>query len=163
MLIYNAKFQFTKEIKMLYTVGEMAKRLGIAPSTLRYYDKEGLLPFVERSGGGIRVFKDADYEWLKIIECLKKTGMSLKDIKEFVVMAMQGDETIEPRLSLIVKQKEAVKAQIAELEETLRTLEFKEWYYETAKENGSTDVPRNMTLDELPEQFRDVKVRLRGE
>ncbi|MBQ8357487.1 MAG: MerR family transcriptional regulator [Clostridia bacterium] len=148
---------------MLYTVGEMAKRLGIAPSTLRYYDKEGLLPFVERSGGGIRVFKDADYEWLKIIECLKKTGMSLKDIKEFVVMAMQGDETIEPRLSLIVKQKEAVKAQIAELEETLRTLEFKEWYYETAKENGSTDVPRNMTLDELPEQFRDVKVRLRGE
>ena len=52
---------------MLYTVGEMAKKIGVAPSTLRYYDKEGLLPFVERSGGGIRMFKESDMEWLSII------------------------------------------------------------------------------------------------
>lgn len=113
---------------MLYTVGEMAKRLGVAPSTLRYYDQEGLLPFVERSSGGIRVFKDSDYAWLQIIECLKKTGMQLKDIKIFMEMAMQGDETIESRLALITKQKDAVKAQIAEMEQTLKILEFKEWY-----------------------------------
>ena len=69
---------------MIYTVGEMAKKIGVAPSTLRYYDKEGLLPFVERSSGRIRVFKEADYEWLKVIECLKKTGMPLKDIKTFI-------------------------------------------------------------------------------
>ncbi|MGN0452538.1 MAG: MerR family transcriptional regulator [Ruminococcus sp.] len=148
---------------MIYTVGEMAKKLGVAPSTLRYYDQEGLLPFVERSSGGIRVFKDSDYEWLQVIACLKRTGMKLKDIKSFIEMAMQGDETIEPRLELIVKQKEAVKEQIAELEETLCTLEFKEWYYETAKEKGSTDVPRGMALNELPEQFRDVRIKLRGE
>lgn len=148
---------------MLYTVGEMAKKLGVAPSTLRYYDQEGLLPFVERSSGGIRVFKDSDYEWLQVIGCLKKTGMQLKDIKSFIEMAMQGDETIEPCLALITKQKAAVQAQIAELEETLRTLEFKEWYYITAKENGTTNVPRNIALDELPEQFRDVRIKLRGE
>lgn len=52
---------------MFYTIGEMAKKMGVAPSTLRYYDKEGLLPFVERSGGGIRMFKDEDIEWLFII------------------------------------------------------------------------------------------------
>ena len=148
---------------MYYTVGEMAKRLGVAPSTLRYYDQEGLLPFVERSEGGIRVFKESDYEWLQVIGCLKKTGMQLRDIKTFIEMAMQGDQTIEPRLALITKQKESVKAQIAELEETLRTLEFKEWYYKTAKENGTTSVPRNMTLDELPEEFREVRLKLRGE
>ncbi|MBQ3095287.1 MAG: MerR family transcriptional regulator [Clostridia bacterium] len=148
---------------MYYTVGEMAKRLGVAPSTLRYYDQEGLLPFVERSEGGIRVFKESDYEWLQVISCLKKTGMQLRDIKTFIEMAMQGDQTIEPRLALITKQKESVKAQIAELEETLRTLEFKEWYYNTAKENGTTSVPRNMTLDELPEEFREVRLNLRGE
>ena len=145
---------------MYYTVGEMAKRLGVAPSTLRYYDQEGLLPFVERSEGGIRVFKESDYEWLQVIGCLKKTGMQLRDIKTFIEMAMQGDQTIEPRLALITKQKESVKAQIAELEETLRTLEFKEWYYNTAKENGTTSVPRNMTLDELHEVFRDVRLNL---
>ena len=147
---------------MLYTVGEMAKKLGVAPSTLRYYDQEGLLPFVERSSGGIRVFKDSDYEWLQVIGCLKKTGMQLKDIKLFIEMAMQGDETIEPRLALITKQKAAVQAQIAELEETLRTLEFKEWYYTTAKKNGSTEVPRNMTIEELPEEYREVRLKLRG-
>ena len=63
---------------MLYTVGEIAKKIGVAPSTLRYYDKEGLLPFVERSDGGIRMFKDADLEWLSIIECLKKNGYAHK-------------------------------------------------------------------------------------
>ena len=147
---------------MLYTVGEMAKKLGVAPSTLRYYDQEGLLPFVERSSGDVRVFKDSDYEWLQVIGCLKKTGMQLKDIKLFIEMAMQGDETIEPRLALITKQKAAVQVQIAELEETLRTLEFKEWYYTTAKKNGSTEVPRNMTLEELPKEYREVRLKLRG-
>ncbi len=93
---------------MLYTVGEMAKLLGIPASTLRYYDQEGLLPFVERSSSGIRMFKDADYEWLQIIECLKKTGMQLKDIKTFIHMTMEGDASIEPRLAMIRKQREAV-------------------------------------------------------
>ena len=80
---------------MMYTVGEMSKKLGVPPSTLRYYDKMGLLPFVERSSSGIRVFQDADFEWLQIIICLKKTGMQLVDIKRFIEMAIQGDETID--------------------------------------------------------------------
>lgn len=59
---------------MLYTIGEMEKSLGIPASTLRYYDKEGLLPFVERTTSGIRMFSERDYEWLKMIECMKKAG-----------------------------------------------------------------------------------------
>ncbi len=148
---------------MIYTVGEMAKKIGVAPSTLRYYDKEGLLPFVERSSGGIRVFKEADYEWLKVIECLKKTGMPLKDIKTFIEMAMQGDETIDERLELIRKQRDEVCKQIAELQETMETLNFKCWYYETAKSAGTTAVPREMKLEELPEEFREIRKKLRGE
>ena len=148
---------------MIYTVGEMAKKIGVAPSTLRYYDKEGLLPFVERSSGGVRVFKEADYEWLKVIECLKKTGMPLKDIKTFIEMAMQGDETIDERLELIRKQRDEVSKQIAELQETVETLNFKCWYYETAKSAGTTAVPRVMKLEELPEEFREIRKKLRGE
>ncbi len=148
---------------MLYTVGEMAKLLGVAPSTLRYYDQEGLLPFVERSSNGIRVFKDADYEWLQVIECLKKTGMPLKDIREFIHMSMQGDETIAQRLELIIRQQEAVRKQMEELQQTLETLDFKRWYYETARDAGTTAAPRNMALEELPEQYREVRRRLRRE
>lgn len=148
---------------MIYTVGEMAKKIGVAPSTLRYYDKEGLLPFVERSSGGIRVFKEADYEWLKVIECFKKTGMPLKDIKTFIEMAMQGDSTIDERLELIKKQRDEVSIQMQELQETMNTLNFKCWYYETAKEAGTTAVPREMKLEELPEEFREIRKKLRGE
>lgn len=148
---------------MVYTVGEMAKRLGVAPSTLRFYDKEGLLPFVERSNGGVRVFKEADYEWLMIIECLKKTGMPLRDIKVFIEMAIEGDDTIDKRLALIRNQKASIERQIAELSEIQKVLEFKEWYYTTAKESGSTNIPRNMALNELPEEFREIRKKLRGE
>ena len=109
------------------------------------------------------MFKDADFEWFQIIGCLKKTGMQLVDIKRFIEMAMQGDKTIDERLALIIKQKQSVKQQINELNRMLKTLEFKEWYYETAKQAGTNEIPRNMKLDELPEEFRDTRKRLRGE
>jgi len=89
--------------------------------------------------------------------------MQLGDIKRFIEMAMQGDETIDERLQLIVNQKEAVKLLIDKLNATLKTLEFKHWYYETAKNAGTTEVPRNMTLEELPAEYREVRKKLRGE
>lgn len=139
---------------MLYTVGEMAKKLNVAPSTLRYYDKEGLLPFVERSDGGIRMFKDEDFEWLHIIECLKKTGMSIKDIKTFIDWCIEGDSTIEQRLQLIDRQREAVQSQITQMQETLKTLDYKHWYYETAKAAGTCKIHETMRPEDIPEQFR---------
>ncbi len=148
---------------MLYTVGEMAKKLNVPPSTLRFYDKEGLLPFVERLGGGMRVFRDEDFEWLKVIGCLKKAGMKLCNIKSFITMAMQGDETISERLDLIIAQRKEVESQIKALHKTLETLQFKEWYYTTAKQDGTTERVRNLSFNELPEQFRKVRKSLRGE
>ena len=118
---------------MFYTVGEMAKILNTTSSTLRYYDKEGLLPFVERSESGIRMFKDSDYEWLLVIDCLKNTGMGIKDIKRFIEMVIAGDSTIKERLQMIIRQRESVKEQMAKLQQTLDTLDYKVWYYSTAE------------------------------
>lgn len=147
---------------MHYTVGEMAKKLGVAPSTLRYYEKEGLLPFVERSEGGIRVFRDSDYEWLKIISCLKKTGMQIKDIRSFIHLCMRGDETIDERLALFQKRKAEVEKQMAELQETLDTVNFKCWYYETAKAAGTTEVPNQMPDEKLPPKIREIRRKLKS-
>lgn len=147
---------------MPYTVGEMAKLLGVAPSTLRYYDKEGMLPFVKRTNGGIRVFADEDYEWLKTIECMKKTGMPLRDIREYVKMAMRGDETLTKRLEMIRKQRESVEKQLTELKEMADMLDFKCWYYETALRAGSAAVPRDMTDDEIPPRFVEVRRKLKN-
>ena len=93
---------------MVYTVGEMARLLNVRASTLRYYDKEGLLPFVERSSGGIRMFKDSDYEWLQVIGCLKKAGMSIRDIRQYIEQAQQGDDTIVLRLVILHRQREVL-------------------------------------------------------
>ena len=103
---------------MPYTIGQMAEKLGVAPSTLRYYDKEGLLPFVERTAGGIRIFSDGDLETLKIINCLKDTGMQIKDIRNFMAMVVEGDSTIDDRLELFRKRKEQVERQMEELQKT---------------------------------------------
>ena len=93
---------------MVYTVGEMAKLLDIPASTLRYYDKEGLLPFVERSSGGIRLFRESDFEWLQVIGCMKKAGMSIRDIRQYIEQAQQGDDTIVLRLVILHRQREVL-------------------------------------------------------
>lgn len=147
---------------MSYTIGEMAKLLNIPTSTLRYYDQEGLLPFIKRSESGIRFFQESDYEWLKIIECLKNTKMSLKDIRSYVLMAQEGDSTILARLNLLLKQRELVIAQMNDLQQTLDTLDYKIWYYETAKNAGSTSAPENTPTEDLPEKLQCVRKRLQG-
>ena len=145
---------------MFYTIGEIAKKLNIPPSTLRYYDKEGLLPFVERSSSGIRMFSDKDFESLSVIECLKKAGMSIKDIKRFMEWCAKGDSTIHERLSMFHRQKEQVLSQIAQLQETLEILAYKEWYYETALEAGTCAVHESMDLSDIPEGFRSIHQKL---
>ena len=139
---------------MFYTIGEMARKLNVAPSTLRYYDKEGLLPFVERSSGGIRMFKDEDMEWLRLLGCLKKAGMPLKEIRSFMDWSRQGDATISQRLELIQKQRQSVLEQQKQLEDTLLMLDYKRWYYQTAQEAGTCAVHDSLTPEQVPEQFR---------
>lgn len=147
---------------MTYTIGEIAKMLNISTSTIRYYDKEGLLPFVERTKGGIRVFKEKDYEFLKIIHCLKATGMQIKDIRKFILLVIQGDKTIDARLKLFQNQKSEVEKQIKQLEEALDTIKFKCWYYETAKSVGNTEIVDNISDEELPEDLRTIRQKMRN-
>jgi DNA-binding transcriptional MerR regulator len=141
---------------MIYTVGEVAKKLDVAASTLRYYDKEGLLPFVERSSGGLRMFKDEDFAWLEIIDCLKKTGMPIRDIKHFVDCCIEGDSTIDERLSIIKAQRDAVISQMEEMNEMLNMLNFKSWYYEAAKKAGTCAIQNSVEIEDVPEPFRDL-------
>lgn len=147
---------------MVCTVGAMAKILDIPASTLRYYDKEGPLPFVERSSGGIRMFRETDIEWLQVIGCMKKAGMSIRDIRRYIELAMQGDDTIETRLQMFRHQREVVTQQLAELRHTLETVEYKCWFYETAKAAGTVDVPIAMADEDVPERFRTIRRELHG-
>ena len=147
---------------MAYTVGEMANIMGVPASTLRYYDKEGLLPFVERTSGGIRMFKEQDYEWMKIIECMKRAGMPIKDIRDYIELALEGDATIHERLQLFQNQKRLVQEQMKSLQHTLDVLDYKCWYYETAESAGTTDVLKNISEDKIPDKYREIRTELSG-
>ena len=147
---------------MAYTVGEMANIMGVPASTLRYYDKEGLLPFVERTSGGIRMFKEQDYEWMKIIECMKRAGMPIKDIRDYIELALEGDATIHERLQLFQNQKRLVQEQMKSLQHTLDVLDYKCWSYETAESAGTTDVLKNISEDKIPDKYIEIRKELSG-
>lgn len=144
----------------MYTVGEMAKMLGVPASTLRYYDKEGLLPFVERSAGGIRMFRESDLEWLRVIGCMKKAGMSLRDIRQYMELVIQGDDTIDARLEMFRRQRKTLETQMAELQHTMDMVDYKCWYYETAQKTGTIETPKNLPLEQVPEPLRSIRLEL---
>ena len=122
---------------MPYTIKQVSEMTGIPASTLRYYDKEGLLPFIERKGSGYRIFADSDIGMLQVIECLKKTGMSIKDIRRFAEWAQQGDASLQQRYEMFLERRRAVEKQMEELKKTMELIEHKCWYYETAIAAGT--------------------------
>ena len=137
----------TEERNMSYTIKEVAKMMGAKPSTLHYYDTEGLLPNIKRVNG-IRIFDDKDFKWLRILNCLKKTNMPLKKIKEYVELAKLGDETLNDRLSLITEQKAKILNDIKTYQYFLKEIEYKEWYLKEALRLGD----EKALLDSLPDK-----------
>ncbi len=121
---------------MNYTISEIAEKMGLTAHTLRYYDKEGLLPFIDRSDSGIRLFQEKDLEWLAVINCLKETGMPVKEIKNFIDLCMEGNKTFKKRLNLFLIQKKKVEDQITVLNKYMEKIDYKIWYYETALSKG---------------------------
>lgn len=123
-----------------YSISEAAKKLNLTSYTLRYYDKEGLMPFVERTPSGTRLFKQSDIEALKIIECLKSTGMPIKEIKSFIDWCADGDSTLQQRYDMFLERKATVEAQMEELKKTMEVIEHKCLYYKTALEAGTEGI-----------------------
>lgn len=129
------------ETDQTYTIGEVSEMFGINISALRYYDKNGLLPMIKRTEGNIRIFTPQDIKWLNMIECLKNTGMQLKDIKQFFDWCEEGDSTIEKRYEMFLERKRQTEAQIALLQKSLDLINYKCEYYRRAKEAGTTHFP----------------------
>lgn len=123
-----------------YSISEVAKELNLTVYALRYYDKEGLMPFVERTASGTRLFKESDIEALKVIECLKSTGMPIKEIKNFFDWCSEGDSTLQQRYDMFMERKASVEAQMEELKKTMELIEHKCWYYKTALDAGTEDI-----------------------
>ncbi len=136
----------------MYTIGQVAEMFNLPISTLRYYDKQGLFPNLTRESN-IRKFSDNDIEALRVIECLKKSGLEIKDIKLFMEWCGEGSSTYLNRFELIHKQKERVEAEIKELHKTLDMLNYKCWYYTQAIKDGNEDTAKALTPNGLPDDI----------
>lgn len=137
----------------MYTIGQVSELCGLPASTLRYYDKEGLFPNLQRDSG-IRRFGEQELEALRIIDCLKKSGLELRDIKQFMAWCTEGSATYPQRRALFLKQKEQVEAELERMNQVLDMIKFKCWYYEQAIKDGNEDRLLTMTPEDMPEEVR---------
>lgn len=137
----------------MYTIGQVSQMCGLPASTLRYYDKEGLFPQIKRTSG-IRKFDEKEIDAIRVIECLKKSGLEIKDIKLFMKWCAKGSETYPNRLELFNKQREAAELEIEKMNRALDMLKFKCWYYEEAIKDGNEERLKHMRPEDMPEEIR---------
>jgi DNA-binding transcriptional MerR regulator len=108
-MVYSDK-QTEEAVPLTFTIKQVSEKTSLAPHVLRYYENEGLLPGVSRSRNGTRRYSENDLEWIGLICCLKNTGMSIKQIKHFVELSLEGDGTLKARCDLLREHKKTVEA-----------------------------------------------------
>lgn len=145
----------------MYTIGQVSKMFNLPISTLRYYDKEGLFPMIERSSG-IRKFSDKELEAMRVIECLKASGMEIRDIKQFMEWCQEGPSTYSKRKEMFESRKKVLEQEIQELERNMAMIKFKCWYYEQAIKDGTEENIHKMLPDHLPEGIQELYDRGHG-
>ena len=148
-------------MEKMYTIGDAAAELGMPASTIRFYEKNGLIPNQQRSSDGRRLFNEDDLEWMRFVERLKVSGMPIKEIREYIQLYLAGDSTIEERRRIVYERRDAIDAQLEELKLARDFIDYKCWYYDVARETGTCDTPKNMPFEELPDRIKRIKSKCR--
>lgn len=118
------------------TIKEVSEKYGISQDTLRYYERIKMIPKVTRTKSGIRDYQEEDLRWVELAICMRKAGLAIEVLIEYVELFQQGDETIPARLELLYAQIQALHEQKNQIEETMKRLTFKIERYEEALKTG---------------------------
>lgn len=113
----------------MYTMKEVCKEVGWSYETLKFYCKEGLIPNIKKDKNNYRIFDENNIEWIKALQCLKKCGMTLKDMREYLEYCMQGPATIPERIEMLDHTKEDLERKLIEIQESLAYLDHKKELY----------------------------------
>lgn len=139
---------------MNYTIKKVSEMTGLSIPTIRYYDKEGLLPDLQRKESGYRIFSDRDLEAIDLIGCFKESGLTIREIRHFMSLVRQGDVTLDERLAIyqmhIARLEEKLTAVQNALEHSRRALAF----YEIAAKTGSEETAKDLYLARYEEAER---------
>lgn len=137
----------------MYSIGEISKMFQLPISTLRYYDKEGLFPHLKRVNG-VRQFSESEIETLRVIDCLKKSGLEIKEIKEYMSLCSLGNTTLKQRKEIFEKQKEEVLQEMEKFQKVLSMLNYKCWYYDQAIEKNDESYVQALSFNQFPPQIQ---------
>lgn len=118
------------------TIKEVSEKYDISSDTLRYYERIGMIPEVTRTASGIRDYQESDLSWVELVICMRKAGVSVEPLIEYVKMCMQGDTTFSERLHLLQEEKEKLEEQRSQLETAMKRLDYKISRYQKAVDTG---------------------------
>lgn len=118
------------------SIGQLSEKTKLSIHTLRYYEKEGLVPFVKRTTSGLRMYEDDHVEWFKFLCCLRETGMSISQLKDFADLALQGDGTIDQRFQMLAEQQKKIEEQVETLQSYINMIGFKMAMLTQEKQRG---------------------------
>lgn len=145
---------------MLYTVKEVSQKTGLSPYTIRYYLREGLFPSIERDSNGTRLFNKTNIESLYIIECMKRCGMTISEIRQYMEWLLEGDQNINQCLNLFIEKQHVLEKEMKRLQECIDAVKYKVWYYQTAQEAGTMSIHDNMPTKEIPKDMQEIRSRM---
>lgn len=114
----------------MYTMMQVCREVDMTYQTLKYYCNEGLIPNVKRDSNNRRIFDEKDVKWIKDLTCLKKCGMSILEMKEYLELCLQGESTIMQRKELLAKKRKALLGSIQELEDSVAYIDWKQNFYD---------------------------------
>jgi len=127
-----------------YSISEVSAMFNVPESTLRYYEKKGLLPLIERDEAGRRLFSETQITILKVVTYLKNTHMPIREIKQYIDWVVEGDDTTELRLEMLKNHKQAVLAEISQMNEALEGIDVKiATYTKRVQERKKNEVKNN--------------------
>lgn len=114
----------------MYTMMQVCRELDMTYQTLKFYCNEGLVPNVKRDKNNRRIFDEKDVNWIKNLACLKKCGLSIQEMKEYVDLCLKGESSINERKEILAKKQDDLKASIKELEDSIAYIDWKQNFYD---------------------------------
>lgn len=121
------------------TITEVSKKYGLTADTLRYYERIGLIPPVPRGKGGVRDYDEASCQWVELMKCMRSAGVQIDALIEYAALAQRGDESLEARRELLIRQRKQMTARMADMQASLDRLNYKIERYDLllAEKNGA--------------------------
>lgn len=142
---------FSSDKTPKYTVKQAADMMGLSTYAVRYYENAGLIPDVDRSWGNARMFSDYTIGWLRVVHCLRTTGLPIEGVRRYIELCQEGDATIPERAALIAEQEKRLRGQIRELNKQMEVLKYKKKIYADLMATNGTDLCNPATVQELRE------------